>query len=200
MASTYGEDASKSALQSAFEAVERQLAPSHAERVDRDVRRHFRALRAYQEAPLLLAYVTYRNEMDTTEIIERAWKDEKRVALPVCDQSKLVFYVVESLEGLRRGARGVMEPTVSGQEPVRDEDLVGSICLVPGLVFDAQGYRVGYGAGYYDDFLATYPGLKVGLVRTMRISSNPLPHDDHDVPVDVLVSDGAVWTCDRSAH
>ena len=47
--------------------------------------------------------------------------------------------------------------------------------------------------------VADYPGLKVGLVRTLRISSNPLPHDDHDVPMDVLVSDGSVWMCNRKA-
>ncbi|MGN0075726.1 MAG: 5-formyltetrahydrofolate cyclo-ligase, partial [Parafannyhessea sp.] len=73
-----------------------------------------------------------------------------------------------------------------------------SICLVPGLVFDAEGYRIGYGAGYYDDFLAGYPGLKVGLARTMQISGNPLPRDAHDVPVDAIVSDGAVWRARRA--
>lgn len=199
MASTYGEDASKSALQSAYEAVELQLAPKHAERVDREVRIHFTAMAAYREADLLLAYVTYRNEMDTKPIIERAWKDGKRVAVPVCDRGTLVFYEIDTLEGMRIGSRGVLEPDPEGLVRIEDDELEGSICLVPGLVFDAEGYRVGYGAGYYDNFLATYPGLKVGLVRTLRISSNPLPHDDHDVPMDVLVSDGSVWVCDREA-
>ena len=198
MASTYGQDASKSALQSAFEAVELQLAPQHAERVDREVRMHFTAMGAYRSASLILAYVTYRNEMDTTELIERAWKDGKRVALPVCDRGKLVFYEVETLEGLHMGSRGVKEPDPADCIEVDPDDFEGSICLVPGLVFDAEGYRIGYGAGYYDNFLADYPGLKVGLVRTLRISGNPLPHDDHDVPMDVLVSDGSVWVCDRT--
>ncbi|SDC37696.1 5-formyltetrahydrofolate cyclo-ligase, partial [Parafannyhessea umbonata] len=72
-----------------------------------------------------------------------------------------------------------------------------SVCLVPGLVFDAEGHRIGYGAGYYDNFLAGYAGTKVGLARGIQISSNPLPHDDHDVAVDVIVSDGAIWRCRR---
>lgn len=198
MASSYGQDASKSALQSAYEAVEQQLTPSFAERVDREIRLHFSSMGAYRKAPLILAYVTYRNEMDTVPFIERAWKDGKRVAVPVCDQGRLVFYEIDSLDNMHRGSRGVMEPDPKDCVAVAEDDLVDSICLVPGLVFDAEGYRVGYGAGYYDEFLANYPGLKVGLVRTMRISSNPLPHDDHDVPMDVLVSDGSVWVCDRS--
>jgi 5-formyltetrahydrofolate cyclo-ligase len=76
-------------------------------------------------------------------------------------------------------------------------DLANSLCLVPGLCFDAEGYRVAYAAGYIDNFLASYAGLKVSLARTVQISSNPLPHDDHDVPVDVLISDGAIWQCRR---
>ena len=175
MASSYGEDASKSALRSSYEAVSAKLAPAHAERVDREIRIHFTAMAAYRNAPLILAYVTYR----------------------VCDRGKLVFYEIETLEGMRAGSRGVLEPDPAKCTPISDDDLEDSICLVPGLVFDAEGYRIGYGAGYYDNYLANYPGLKVGLVRALRISSNPLPHDDHDVPMDVLVSDGSVWVCDR---
>lgn len=197
MASTYGEDASKSALRSAYQAVAAQLAPQHAERVDREVRMHFTAMAAYRNAPLILAYITYRNELDTTPVIEKAWKDGKRVAVPVCDRGKLVFYEIDTLEGMRAGSRGVLEPDPAVCTPLKEEDFEGSICLVPGLVFDADGYRIGYGAGYYDNFLADYPGLKVGLVRALRISSNPLPHDDHDVPMDVIVSDGSVWVCNR---
>lgn len=197
MASAYGEDASKSALRSAYEAVQTQLSPAFAERLDREARMHFTAMGAYRSTDLLLAYVTYRNEMDTTPLIERAWKDGKRVAVPVCDRGKLVFYEIDTLEGMRIGSRGVLEPDPTGLKQVTEEDLEGSVCLVPGLVFDADGYRIGYGAGYYDNFLADYPGLKVGLVRALRISGNPLPHDDHDVPMDVLVSDGSVWVCNR---
>ena len=199
MASAYGEDASKSALRSAYEAVEMQLAPAHAERVDREVRTHFTAMAMYRKASLILAYITYRNEMDTIPLIRQAWKDGKRVAVPVCDRGKLVFYEIASLEGLRAGSRGVLEPDPNTCDPVSEDDFEGSICLVPGLVFDSEGYRIGYGAGYYDNFLIDYPGTKVGLVRTLRISNNPLPHDDHDVPMDVLVSDGAVWMCKRNS-
>ena len=160
---------------------------------------HFTAMGAYRDASLILAYITYRNEMDTTPLIERAWKDGKRVAVPVCQRGELVFYEIDTLEGMRMGSRGVQEPDPKLCQPVDPDDFDGSICLVPGLVFDAEGYRIGYGAGYYDNFLATYPGLKVGLVRALRISSNPLPHDDHDVPMDVLVSDGSVWVCERKS-
>ena len=117
--------------------------------------------------------------------------------LPVCEKGVLSFYEVESLDGLSMGSRGVLEPDPSLCEKIDQSDFEGSLCLVPGLVYDSQGYRVGYGAGYYDEFLADYPGTKVGLARSMQVSGNPLPHDDHDVPVDLIVSDGSVWVCSR---
>jgi 5-formyltetrahydrofolate cyclo-ligase len=100
------------------------------------------------------------------------------------------------MSDVTRGARGLSRKPVDGK-PLGTVDMLGSICLVPGLVFDGEGYRVGYGAGYYDEFLAYYPGDKVGLVRSVQVSSNPLPHDDHDVAVDVLVTEGSIWRCRR---
>ena len=73
--------------------------------------------------------------------------------------------------------------------------MLGSICLVPGLVFDGAGYRIGYGGGFYDRFLAFYPGDKIGLAYTMQLSNNPLPVGATDVPVDMIVSDGCLWRC-----
>lgn len=198
MASSYGEDASKSALREGYLAIRDRLAPSHRARLDAEVRAHLLALPAYAEAELLLSYVPFRDEIDTRPIIERAWADGKRVALPRCvpGSVSLRFYEVRSLDGLRPGACGALEPSAGG-EPLTTRQMLGSVCLVPGLVFDAGGYRIGYGAGYYDNFLAVYPGTKVGLARSVQVSGNPLPADGHDVAVDVLVSDAAVWNCRR---
>lgn len=200
MASSYGEDASKNALQSLYQSALASLPERHRIRVEGDIASHLRALPAYRKTSLLLAYVAYHEEIDTTAIIQQAWRDGKKVALPVVvgGARSLAYYLVDSLDGLVRGARGALEPAVAlDDDPVPDDELAGSLCLVPGLVFDARGYRIDYGAGYFDNFLAAYPGLKVGLARGFQISSNPLPSDEHDIAVDVLVSDGAIWWCER---
>lgn len=200
MASSRGEDASKDALRESYIKIGIGLSPSHRERLDADVRMHLRALPEYRRADLVLAYVAFHEEMDTSAIVRSCLADGKRVALPRCVPGpvSLEFYEVDGLDGLAPGARGVLEPRVRrGQSPLTSAQMVGSICLVPGLVYDAEGHRIGYGAGYYDNFLRFYPGTKVGLARTMQVSSNPLPHDGHDVPVDVIVSDGAIWRCRR---
>lgn len=201
MASSYGEDASRDALRNGYLSVMAGTSPAFRERLDGEISLHLTACPAYRDADVVLAYVAYRDEIDTRAIIERAWSDGKVVALPRCvgGPRSLEFYPVASLDGLSMGARGVLEPPVGGDvAPLATEDMLGSICLVPGLVFDGEGYRVGYGAGYYDNFLSFYPGTKVGLARSIQISSNPLPHDEHDVTVDVIVSDGAVWMCRKA--
>ena len=198
MASSYGEDASKQALRNGYLSLSSNMSPALRRRVDAEVRDHLKACPAYREASLVLAYVPFRDEVATRGIIEDAWDAGKTVALPRCvgGPRSLAFYSVGSLDGLRRGSRGVLEPVCgTGVAPVNGDELEESVCLVPGLVFDSKGYRVGYGAGYYDNFLSHYRGTKIGLARTMQLSGNPLPSDPHDVPVDVIVSDGAIWMC-----
>ena len=180
MASSYGEDASKQALRSAYITLP-TLSPSHQARLDGDVLVHLRMLPEYRACKLLLAFPSQREEADTLGAVKQARTDGKTVAIPTfANDGKITF----SLE--------------DGSPLDADEaELAASVCLVPGLIFDAQGYRVAYNAGYVDNFLVGYPGCKVSLARTVQIGSNPLPHDAHDVPVDVLVSDAAVWRCRR---
>lgn len=197
MASSYGEDASKQALRSAYLELP-TLSPSHQARLDGDILSHLRSLFEYRTSDLILAFLSQREEADTRVAIERALADGKRVALPVyANDGTVEFRVVSDLDHLSKGAGGGLEPSLKHSEPVDEDELPLSMCLVPGLIFDAEGYRVAYGAGYVDNFLSDYPGCKVSLARTVQISSNPLPRDDHDVAVDVLVSDGAIWRCRR---
>mgnify|MGYP001680655501 FL=1 len=200
VASSYGEDASKSALRDGYLAVQHGMTPSHKRRVDADILRHLSSFKAYRSAPLILAYYPCRGEIDVMPVIKRTLADGRRVALPrhVGGESSLEFRVISTLDGLVAGACGALEPPAWLGEPVVDVgELRDAVCLVPGLVFDARGYRIGYGAGYYDNFLVGFGGLKLGLVRALQISGNPLPIDGHDIAVDVLVSESAIWRCHR---
>lgn len=182
MASSYGEDASKQALRTAYLDLPK-LTPSYQARLDGDALMHLRVFSGYRDAHVVLVFPSQREEADTHGPARQAAKDGKVVAKPTFSADGTVTFYVTDDEGKR--------------VPLDEDLFADSICLIPGLVFDAEGYRVAYAAGYIDNFLATYPGLKVAMARGVQISSNPLPHDDHDVPVDVLVSDGAVWKCRR---
>lgn len=64
-----------------------------------------------------------------------------------------------------------------------------ALALVPGLAFDAVGFRLGYGGGFYDTFLADFPGTTVGLCRTCQLSAVPLPRGPYDLPVGLVVTE-----------
>lgn len=197
MASSHGTDASKASLREGYLALCERMPKEFSRRIDGSVRNMLHLLDTYQNASLVLCYLPIHEEIDTHPIIEEVLAAGKRLALPYLDPatSQLVFYEIESLDQITRGARGLAEPPSADAVPLDEWDFLGSVCFVPGLVFDGEGHRVGYGAGYYDEFLAFYPGEKIGLVRSVQVSSNPLPHDDHDIAVDVLVTEGSIWRC-----
>lgn len=196
MASSYGTDAGKTALRQEYLTVREAWPQASKEGVDSRVRARLWGHPFFQDAKLVLSYVSVASEVDTRAIIEGAWAAGKRVAVPRCmPDGGLKFFEICSFDELAIGTKGIPEPTAPVEEALDYPDMVGSVCLVPGLVFDADGYSIGYGGGYYDSFLPMYPGDKIGLARAMQLSSNPLPHDEHDVPVDVLVTDAAVWSC-----
>ena len=124
MASSYGEDASKQALRSAYITLP-TLSPSHQARLDGDVLVHLRMLPEYRACKLLLAFPSQREEADTLGAVKQARTDGKTVAIPTfANDGKITF----SLE--------------DGSPLDADEtELAASVCLVPGLIFDAQGYR-----------------------------------------------------------
>lgn len=191
MASSQGQDASFNALRAAYDAIHIRLSPSHEERLIIQMERNLRAVGRYRAAELVLGYRASGEEISARPYLLHAMQDGKRVAMPHLVKSDIVFELLADDE------RALDTGAVDEELSLDDFDLAESICLVPGLVFDAEGYRVSYGAGFLDNFLREFPGLKVGLARGFNISSNPLPHAICDVPVDILVSENAVWSCRR---
>lgn len=142
----------------------------------------------YKSASIILTYVSTDIEVDTKALIQQALLDGKTVAVPRCTPGKIdmKFYVIHSLEDLEPGAFGVLEPS---PEQCRELNRFhGSICILPGLGFDIQGYRLGYGKGYYDRFLSKYKGKNIGVCYNICLKSL-LPHGRYDKMVDVLVTD-----------
>ena len=103
------------------------------------------------------------------------------------------YHIVQSTDELVVGAYGIREPAETapvwhaGETSAEDHP----VCLVPGLVFDRAGYRVGYGKGYYDRYLSTFPGVRVGIVYADCVLGE-IPRGRFDLAVDVLVTDKGV--------
>ena len=149
----------------------------------------------YAEATTVLTYVSVSSEVSTRMFIERALCDGKTVAVPRClPGHRLEFVAIASVEQLVAAPFNLLEP--AKELPALTEDQKNnSICIVPALLVDTKGYRLGYGAGFYDRFLSTYPGKKICLAYQQNLSREMLPHTAFDVAVDMVITESDILTC-----
>lgn len=178
----------KKSLRERYRTERNKLSPNEKLNLDEGIFSRFFKLNQYSSATTVLAYVSLGIEVDTIKIINRILSDNKRVAVPYCVPNTriLEFYLINSIDDLQVGAFGVLEPVPNPEN--RLTDWSHSICIVPGLCFDLNGYRLGFGKGYYDRFLSDYTGVKIGLCYSSGLRGH-LFHGRYDRPVDVIVTE-----------
>ena len=131
----------------------------------------------------ILLYMSYNNEVDTISIIN-SLLPSKKIALPKVIDKEIKFFYINSLLELSPGYCGILEPITNN--PVNDYD--DTICITPGVCFSRDGYRLGYGGGYYDRFLSKHKVYTIGLCYKECLV-NTLPHESHDKQIDEIITD-----------
>lgn len=176
-------------------AVREALSEQERAVLDDRITQKLLAISEYAEATTVLTYVSVSSEVSTRMFIECALRDGKTVAVPRCLPGHcLEFVAIASLEQLVVAPFNLLEP--SRELPALTEDqMSNAICIVPALLVDTKGYRLGYGAGFYDRFLSTYPGKKICLAYQQNLSQEMLPHTAFDVAVDMVITESDVLTC-----
>ncbi|MBF4809044.1 MAG: 5-formyltetrahydrofolate cyclo-ligase [Lancefieldella parvula] len=163
--------------------------------LDNRITQKLLATSEYAEATTVLTYVSVSSEVSTRMFIECALRDGKTVAVPRCLPGHcLEFVVITSLDQLVAASFNLLEPS-KDLSALTEDQMNDSICIVPALLVDTKGYRLGYGAGFYDRFLSTYPGKKICLAYQQNLSRTTLPHAAFDVAVDVVITESDVLTC-----
>jgi 5-formyltetrahydrofolate cyclo-ligase len=160
--------------------------------IDKMIIERLLSIYGFSYSKWLFSYVSMGDEVDTREIINLSLKSGKRVAVPRSypERNVMVFYEIKSLEELKSGKYGILEPDEDPDRRIQNPS--SAVCLVPGLSFDRTGNRLGYGGGYYDRFLKDFNGLSVGLCRSGQISNINLPQDAYDVPVKRIVTENEI--------
>lgn len=144
----------------------------------------------YRHSSDVLLYASFGSEPDTWRIFDYALGSCKNVAFPVCKSDHTMeFRYVTKKEELEEKTFGILEPKDSC--PLC-ENKNFSLCIVPGLLFDKQGYRIGYGKGFYDRFLSSYRGVSIGLCYS-NLLKNSLPKGRFDRHVDIVISEKGVY-------
>lgn len=148
---------------------------------------------SYKYCKTVLLFCSFKDEPDTSEIAKKALKDGKRVFYPKSYDGGIVrFFKVNSLDDLSdSGMFGIKEPSENSEEYKANG--TSELCLVPGLCFDRNGYRIGYGKGYYDRFLAKFAGISAGFAYSGCISEEPIVFEKrYDKHVDMIFTEKGV--------
>ena len=178
--------------------LEKRAALSAEEKNNRDekINRLILSSASYRYAKTILAYYPREGEVDLRPALLTALEQGKRVALPRVEGEHLMTYrLITSLDTLVCGTFGLSEP--SADAPIYHEAAgEPALCLVPGVVFDRFGYRIGYGGGYYDRFLHEYQGASAGVVYRDFILPS-IPRGRFDLALPVMITDGGI-VCAKS--
>ena len=149
-------------------------------------------LEAYKSSDTVLLYSPIKGEPDLGYLAARCLKDGKVLAYPLCDtlSHTLSFHKVCSLDDLRLGAYNIPEPSPSLP---RITDFRRALCIVPAIAFDRDGYRLGYGGGFYDRFLRDFSGISVGAVYDELVLPS-LPRGEYDLAVDLVITQSKIYS------
>ena len=145
--------------------------------------------KAYLNSNVVLCYVSTAIEVDTHRLIKHSLENSKIVAVPKCitGTRNMKFYIIKSFDDLEVATFSVLEPKVDICEELDNFD--NAICIVPGLAFDLNGYRLGYGKGYYDRFLDKAPDVKKIGICYCSCTVNKLINGKYDIPIDALITE-----------
>lgn len=144
-------------------------------------------MKEFKEADNILTYVSFRSEVKTDYIIENAFELGKKVFVPKVIGKNMIFVKIESFKELTQGYMGIREPVSSDEADIKE----GFMCM-PGMVFDNECNRIGYGGGFYDRYLSKdNEFIKAALCYDFQILEE-IPHEPHDLKPDYVISEKRV--------
>lgn len=173
----------KQELRQAIRAQKRAMTEEEINRRSAILAEKFAASDAYRAAKTVYGYLPYNQEVRTVPMLRRALSDGKRVAVPKVYGDEMKFIYLDDLTKVSRGYAGIPEPIADA--PVAQDET--ALVLMPGLAFDRQGHRIGYGGGFYDKFLAREPHHPtLALCYEFQMQEH-LETQEFDIPVDTVI-------------
>ena len=138
----------------------------------------------FLNADTVYCYVDYRAEVATASIIKKAWECGKKVAVPRVEGDELRFYYIQSFSDLVEGYKGILEP-----REIHPADAQTALVLVPGVAFDRECKRIGYGKGFYDRFLSAHTHYRTMALAFELQIVDKIPADEHDICPQIVVTE-----------
>lgn len=183
---------SKKSIRTAMKAAFAQIDKAEHQKITQQLHEVLFASDLWKNAQIIGTYLSVGGEWDTRAIVAQALTEGKKVAVPktVHKTKALVFYEMKDWSQIvEDGYFGLDEPDPEVTTPIDKDDI--NLLLVPGLVFTKNGYRVGFGGGYYDRYLKDFIHPTVSLVHTNQLVDN-FPIEPFDIPVHYLVTEEGI--------
>ncbi|OIO27080.1 5-formyltetrahydrofolate cyclo-ligase [Candidatus Micrarchaeota archaeon CG1_02_55_22] len=140
----------------------------------------------YSSATTIFSYASKgRHEVRTRRLLEKMLADGKRLCVPYVDSNEVHASLLTNVDDLVPRSYGVPEPRVDKIQKINPLEI--ELAIVPGVAFDAECNRVGYGNGYFDRFLLLTTAVKAGLAYDFQLFTS-VPYNESDVPLDALYS------------
>jgi len=146
----------------------------------------------FEKAKKVMFYVSFKNEVETSEIIKRSFRMKKAVFVPKVGGGEIFAVRINNFSELSHGKFGIKEPSEK-KIAFSPSDLSFDAIIVPGIAFDINGNRLGFGRGYYDRFLEKTCGVKIGLAYDYQLVKN-MPVSKNDIRMDMVITEERVFT------
>lgn len=170
------------------------LDPDVRRRADMQIMKKLQKNQSYKDADLVLTYISFGSEVDTHVLVSDALAQGKDVAIPHCLKDKAMqwLYLSDSSELMHFEGQTYKVPSkfIESANVVNINEYRCPVAIVPGLMFDRLGFRLGYGGGYYDIFLRDFSSRSIGLIRSDFLVddlSQLIVIEDFDLPVDEVI-------------
>ena len=174
----------KKALRAEIRAKKRAMTAQEIEEKSAALAKAFYETAEYKNAKTIYGYLPYNQEVRTAGILRQAQADGKRVAVPKVFGDEMRFLWLDDLSAVAPGAYNIPEPVAD--TPVADDET--ALVLMPGLAFDPDGHRCGYGGGFYDKYLAAHrQHVTLALCYDFQMFAH-LDVDDYDILVQYVLS------------
>ena len=183
----------KKALRKEILSKRKDIEKVEKEKMDQNILEQFHESKFYKEATNIFVYISYDSEINTRLIINKALKDNKKVYVPRTEFETRIMDAVEikSFDNLIKSNYGILEP--SKNEPCIDPNELDLI-VVPGVAFDRNGGRMGYGAGFYDRYFKKITKDNIERITKLALAYcfqvlDKVPMNEQDVPVDFIITE-----------
>ncbi|MFH1563825.1 MAG: 5-formyltetrahydrofolate cyclo-ligase [Nitrospirota bacterium] len=187
----------KAEIRKAILAKRYLLSPEEIIRKSSQIKKRLFEVTEFKTSNCIAFYISFRNEVRTHEMVKEALGLGKKIIVPVVEREKTLSLceIKDFEEELGIGKFGLLEPKSEYRRQVDLSEL--ELVIVPGIAFDENGNRIGYGGGYYDNLLSQLAGIPfIGLAYELQIIAQ-IPTADYDIPVHKIITESRIITCEH---